>query len=228
VVGRLEPVAARVREAGVRDPTYVPHETDLVEAHIRCGDLAAARAALDRFAADAETVGCRWALATAARHEAMLADEDDVDECFLMALELHEDASVPLAEARTRLCYGERLRRARRRRDAREQLRAALEICDELGAAAWAARVRAELEATGERLLRRDPTAPERLTPQELQIALQVAEGRSNRDVAAALYLSPKTVEYHLTHVYRKLDVHSRAELIRLLAAGPEPAKLGR
>jgi DNA-binding NarL/FixJ family response regulator len=96
--------------------------------------------------------------------------------------------------------------------------RPALATFEDLGATLWAGRARAELEATGEKIPRRDPTAPERLTPQELQIALQVAEGKTNRDVAAALFLSPKTVEHHLTHVYRKLDLHSRAELIRLFA----------
>jgi DNA-binding NarL/FixJ family response regulator len=151
----------------------------------------------------------------------MLASESEFDERFRSALELHAAAQIPLAEARTRLCYGERLRRARRRRDAREQLRAAITIFDELGAAAWSRRAAAEFEATGQRLPKRDPTAPERLTPQELQIALQVAEGRSNGDIAAALFLSRKTIEYHLTHVYRKLNIHSRAELIRLFSAQP-------
>jgi len=116
------------------------------------------------------------------------------------------------------LLYGERLRRARRRVDARRQLRAAIETFDQLGAARWSERARTELEATGETIARRDETAPEKLTPQELQIALQVAEGRRNREVAEALFLSPKTVEFHLTRVYRKLDLNSRAELIRLLA----------
>jgi len=215
----LEPVARRTHEAGLRDPTFVPHESDLVEAHVRRGDHAAARATLDAFTDSAGATGCRWALAAVARYEGMLADDSDFDGRFAAALALHADARVPLAEARTRLCYGERLRRVRRRRDAREQLAVALELFDEVGAAALAKRARAELEATGISIPRRDPTAPERLTPQELQIALQVAEGKLNREVAATLFLSPKTVEYHLTHVYRKLDINSRAELIRLFAS---------
>ena len=214
----LDPIANRLRDRGVRDPTFLRYHTELIEAHIRRGDDAAARALLDELRTDAAALDCRWALATAERYEALLASEDDFDDRFRTALQLHGDAQVPLAEARTRLCYGERLRRARRRRDAREQLRAALATFDHLGAAAWSRRARAELEATGEKLPKRDPTAPERLTPQELQIALQVAEGRSNRDVAAALFLSPKTIEYHLTHVYRKLNIHSRTELTRLFA----------
>jgi DNA-binding CsgD family transcriptional regulator len=220
----LRPVDAHTRASGLRDPTFIPYASDLVEAHIRRGDADAARELLGHFAETATATGCRWALAGVARYEGLLADEVDCDTHFAVALEHHACTSRPLAEARTRLCYGERLRRSRRRRDAREQLRAALDMFEKVGASAWATRARIELEATGERIPRRDPTAPERLTPQELQIALQVAEGKSNRDVAATLYLSPKTVEYHLTHVYRKLDIHSRAELIRLLAAGAEAA----
>jgi DNA-binding NarL/FixJ family response regulator len=217
----LDPIAARLRDAGVRDPTYVPYHTELIEAHVRRGNDAEAHALLDEFKAQAAALECRWALATAERYEAMLASESEFDERFRSALELHAAAQIPLAEARTRLCYGERLRRARRRRDARDQLRAAITTFDELGAAAWSRRAAAEFEATGQRLPKRDPTAPERLTPQELQIALQVAEGRSNGDIAAALFLSRKTIEYHLTHVYRKLNIHSRAELIRLFSAQP-------
>src|SRR5581483_10574902 len=85
-------------------------------------------------------------------------------------------------------------------------------------------RARAELRATGETVPPRDPSAPERLTPQELQIALLVADGKSNRDVAGAMFVSRKTVEYHLTHIYRKLDVHSRAALTRLFAASGAPS----
>jgi DNA-binding NarL/FixJ family response regulator len=104
-------------------------------------------------------------------------------------LALHDRTPSGFERARTELCYGEQLRRAR-----------------------------AELRATGETARRRDPTAAERLTPQELQVALAVGVGRTNRDVAAALFLSPKTIEYHLGNIYRKLDVRSRAQLAHLLA----------
>jgi DNA-binding CsgD family transcriptional regulator len=220
----LEPVAARLSSSGRRDPTFIAYETELVEAQIRLGDTAAARATLEGFADRATATGCRWALAAVDRYEGLLAGERDYDGRFAAALAHHQTAPQPLGEARTRLCYGERLRRSRRRREAREQLRPALELFERLGAATWADRARVELEATGVKIPRRDPTEPERLTPQELQIALQVADGRTNRDVAAALYLSPKTVEYHLTHVYRKLDIHSRGELIRRFAANAERA----
>jgi DNA-binding NarL/FixJ family response regulator len=101
------------------------------------------------------------------------------------------------------------------RQRAREQLRAALETFDRIGARPWAERARTELGASGEHLRRRDPTTSEQLTPQELQIALLVADGLTNRDVGARLFLSVKTVEFHLTRIYRKLQIHSRSELVR-------------
>jgi DNA-binding CsgD family transcriptional regulator len=220
----LRPVADRTVEVGVREPSWIPYGPELIEAYIRFGKLEDARQELDQFAAQAAATDRRWALAAAARCEALLASDEGFDDAFAEALARHEDLPSRVAEARTQLCYGERLRRVRRRRDAREQLRAALATFEAVGAGPWANRARAELEATGEKIARRDPTAPEKLTPQELQIALQVAEGRTNREVAAALFLSPKTVEHHLTHVYRKLELHSRAELIRLFATEAEIA----
>lgn len=216
----LQPVADRVAQAGFADPAVIPYAPELVEAYARLGQRDDARRELDRLTAQAVGTERRWALAAAARCEALLADDASFEEWFGEALERHGQSPSRMSEARTRLCYGERLRRSRRRRDAREQLRAAIATFDKLGATPWSARARTELEGTGERIPRRDPTAPERLTPQELQIALQVAEGKTNREVAAALFLSPKTVEHHLTPVYRKLGLHSRAELIRLFAQG--------
>jgi DNA-binding CsgD family transcriptional regulator len=131
--------------------------------------------------------------------------------------------------ARTRLAYGERLRRTRNRVLSRAQLRLALETFEHLDAAPWAERARTELAATGERLRRRDPSTIDELTPQELQIAMLLAGGRTTRETAAALFLSPKTIEYHLRHVYLKLGIHSREELARALAASspmPEAADL--
>jgi DNA-binding NarL/FixJ family response regulator len=123
--------------------------------------------------------------------------------------------------ARTRLAYGERLRRSGRRREARAQLRPALEELDAIGAVPWAERARSELNATGETVGPRPPRGTERLTPQELHIAELVADGKTNKEIAAQLFLSPKTIEYHLANAYRKLDVHSRAELTRIVAAAP-------
>ena len=121
--------------------------------------------------------------------------------------------------ARTRLAYGERLRRARNRVLARAQLRDAEEIFSALDARPWTQRARAELEATGETLRRGEPQTVDELTPQEFQIATVLASGRTTRETAAALFLSPKTIEYHLHHVYLKLGIDSREELAQSLQA---------
>jgi DNA-binding CsgD family transcriptional regulator len=138
---------------------------------------------------------------------------------FRTALDWHSRGQDAFEEARTEFCFGERLRRERQRHEARKHLREALATFDRLGARPWTERAAAELGATSDHYQRQDPSAIERLTPQELQVALQVAEGKANRDAAAALFLSPKTVEFHLTRVYRKLNVRSRAELALLLAS---------
>jgi len=160
-----------------------------------------------------------WALAGAARCRGLLATEEQFEADFQRALELHEQTPTPFERARTELCLGERLRRARQRVDAREPLRSALETFERLGAAPWAERARAELAASGETSRRRDPYAAEQLTAQELQVALVVARGATNREAGAALFLSPKTIETHLSRVYRKLHVRSRTELAHLLAS---------
>ena len=126
---------------------------------------------------------------------------------------------MPFERARTLLALGERLRRAKQRAEAREPLQAALDAFERLGARPWAERARTELRATGARpAARRSETAAEQLTPHELQIALLVAQGMTNREAAAALFLCPKTIEYHLGQIYRKLDVRGRAQLARLMA----------
>ena len=117
--------------------------------------------------------------------------------------------------ARTELLYGEWLRRERRRTDARAHLRAALEAFRRLGAVPWAERAEAELRATGETARKRDVSAADQLTPQELQIAGLVTDGLTNREIAAQLYLSPRTVDYHLRKVFTELGIASRTELVR-------------
>jgi DNA-binding CsgD family transcriptional regulator len=135
---------------------------------------------------------------------------------------LHAQTPDAFETARTRVAYGARLRRARRRIDAREQLRAALDAFNRLGPSPWADAAAAELAATGESARRRDPSTLGDLTPQELQIALLLAAGKSTREAAAAVFLSPKTIEYHLRSVYRKLGVNSRDALARAMAAQRE------
>ena len=118
------------------------------------------------------------------------------------------------------------LRRSGRRVDAREHLQRAAGTFDRLGARAWLSRAHDELRASGQRL-RRGTDVETELTPRELQVALQVAAGKSNKEAGAALFLSPKTIEYHLKGIYRKLDMHSRAELIRRFARGDPIAASG-
>lgn len=229
--GRPEETAVRLArlaaaEAGVGHPFYVlSSASDLVEAYVRTGRPAAAQAAFAWLDAFAGHDGPIWARALAARCRALLADGSTAEAEFAAALELHEESGNPFDRARTRLLYGEWLRRERRRADAREQLRPALTAFETLRAEPWAERARAELRATGETARKRDPSTFEDLTPQELQIARLVAEGSSNKEVAAHLFLSPRTVEYHLRKVFSKLGISSRAELIRHgVAAGREAA----
>jgi ATP/maltotriose-dependent transcriptional regulator MalT len=189
---------------------------DLVEAYVLAGrsppdELVAALAA-------AEATESPAFCALAERCRGLLADEEEFDARFTEALRLYELAGMPFAIARTALCYGERLRRSGRRVESRAQLRAALDTFLRLGARAWAERAERELRATGETVRRRETSAAEQLSPQELQIGLVVAQGVTNREAGARLFLSPKTIEYHLSRVYRKLGIRSRTELARLVA----------
>jgi DNA-binding NarL/FixJ family response regulator len=124
----------------------------------------------------------------------------------------------PFELARTQLLYGEYLRRDKRRAEARAHLRAALDAFDLLGAAPWAERARTELRATGETARKREPSTMSQLTPQEQQIVRLVAEGATNQQVAAQLFISKRTVEYHLHNVFTKLGISSRTALVRLQA----------
>jgi DNA-binding CsgD family transcriptional regulator len=166
----------------------------------------------------ARAKGQPWALARAARARGLLADDESFAEEFEAALALHEQTPDVFEAARTRLVYGARLRRAGKRVRAREQLRDAFEAFEALGALPWADRARTELEATGEKARKRDASTLDQLTPQELQIAFLLAEGRTTREAAASMFLSPKTIEYHLRNVYRKLGVRSRPELAAAVA----------
>ena len=142
---------------------------------------------------------------------------DDFEPHFEQALTLHQQTFDAFETARTRLAYGARLRRARQRVRAREQLRAALEAFEKLGRSPWADAASVELAATGETARRRDPSTLGELTPQELQIALLLGEGKTTREAAASLFLSPKTIEYHLRSIYRKLGINSREALAEVV-----------
>jgi DNA-binding CsgD family transcriptional regulator len=216
----LEPAAAMTERSGVAHPNFFRIDADLVEALARLGHVEEAGRHLARLEEQAESTGSPWGGAAAARCRAFMSPDADLTEAFETALVLHDREPSGFERARTELCYGERLRRAGQRRGARARLRAALEKFERAGAQPWAERARTELRASGEHLRRRDTTTAEHLTPQELQIALLVAEGLSNRDLSARLFLSLKTVEFHLTRIYRKLQIHSRSELVRLMIEG--------
>ncbi|MFB4320208.1 LuxR C-terminal-related transcriptional regulator [Actinomadura sp. 21ATH] len=206
---------------GAGHPTSVWRSTpDRVEAATGCGETGAARdavAAYERWSAAARTPE---SLALLARCRALLEDGEEALPLYEEALRLHasDGSGSPFETARTELLYGERLRRAHRTSEARGPLRAAADAFQRLGADPWARRALNELRATGERAAATPvPGALAALTPQELRIARLVADGASNRDVAARLFLSPRTVEYHLYKIYPKLGVSSRTELARLV-----------
>ena len=212
--GRLQRL---LRELAITDVDLVPG-AELVDACVRLGRTGEAQVVAAEFLAAARAKGQPWSLARALRGQGLLAGDASFAAHFEEALRQHAQTPDAFEAARTRLAYGERLRRARNRALAREQLRAAADVFERLDARPWADRARAELAATGETRRARDPSTVDELTPQELHIALLLTGGKTTREAAAALFLSPKTVEYHLRHVYQKLGIHSRDELARTLA----------
>jgi DNA-binding CsgD family transcriptional regulator/tetratricopeptide (TPR) repeat protein len=223
--GRPEEAIAQLVRVGASNaaaPPVVPSLPDLVEACVRVGRDAEARTYLERFSADAAATGRVWALAAAARCRGLLAGEREFEHEFASALELHAGTPAVFEQARTELCLGERLRRSRRRVEARTLVRSALEAFERLGAEPWADRARSELTASGETARRGASANSAELTPQELQIAELVARGATNREVGSALFLSAKTIETHLSRIYRKLEIRSRTELARVLPADRE------
>jgi DNA-binding CsgD family transcriptional regulator len=209
---RYEEQFAALQVRGINDVDLWP-APELVEAYLRIGRADAAAETAEAFGREAAVKGSPWALARAARARGLVAAEDQFEECFAEAFARHGETLDDFEAARTHLAYGSRLRRHRQRVRAREELRAAIDMFDHLGAEPWSEIARTELAATGETVRRRDPANFTQLTPQELQVALLLAERRTTREAAAALFLSPKTVEYHLRSIYRKLGVATRDEL---------------
>ena len=188
---------------------------DIVEAAVRCDERDIGREALDRLTPRAAAAGSAWARGLLARAQALLAEDDEADEHYRASIDLLSACRVTTERARSQLLYGEWLRRGRRRRDAREPLHEALEFFEGMGASLFAARTRQELAATGERV-RRAEAPVDLLTPQEAQIARHAAAGDRNQEIAAQLFISTSTVEYHLRKVFVKLGVRSRTELAAL------------
>ena len=195
---------------------------DRVEAAVRSDQIEAAQMWVEELRAFATATGHAWAGAIAEHGQAVLAQPDAAESHFLAAIDLHKAALAsatgrPFDLARTELAYGEFLRRARRRVDARTHLRAAHDAFESLRARPWQERAAAELRASGETVRKRRNVEDElSLTPQERQVAQLVKKGLSNKDVAAQLFVSPRTVDFHLRNVFAKSGVSSRAELVAL------------
>jgi DNA-binding CsgD family transcriptional regulator len=186
---------------------------ELVEAGVRAGAPEAVAAALRRLEERSDASGTEWALGVLARSRALLSDGPAAESLYREAIERLERSRVAVHLARTHLVYGEWLRRENRRLDARGQLRTAYEMLSGFGAEAFAERARRELVATGESVRRRAAEAREVLTAQEAQIARLAGDGLTNSEIGTELFISPRTVEWHLRKVFTKLDVDSRNKL---------------
>ena len=211
-----------LEESGSGDAHCQPYLTpDLVEAFVRSGMPSEAEGMLKPYELAVMRTGVASARAAALRSRGLVTSPEEIDDVFGRALTAHEQAPSlnPFERARTRHCYGERLRRAKRRGEAERQLEAALGDFERLGANPWAERARSELALTSPRKHRpRRERFEAALTPQELRVALAVATGATNREVAAKLFLSVKTIENHLSRVFDKLEIRSRSELTRIVA----------
>jgi DNA-binding CsgD family transcriptional regulator len=186
---------------------------ELIEAASRTDRSEPAAAALEILAASTGASGTPWALGVEARSRALLAHGAQAETLYREAIDRLEPTRLRVDVARAHLLYGEWLRRERRRLDARDELRVAYEFFADRGMAAFAERARIELRATGEHARARTVDTVDQLTPQEGQVSRLAAEGHTNREIAAQLFISPSTVEYHLRKAFRKLDVKSRTQL---------------
>jgi DNA-binding CsgD family transcriptional regulator len=186
---------------------------ELAEAASRTADRALLESALEWLSERTRVISSDWATGIEARVRALLSEGEVADGLYRQSIVRLSGTRARLELARTHLLYGEWLRRERRRLDARRHLRTALDAFTSMGAEAFARRAERELLATGERVRKRTVDTLDQLTPQETQIARLASEGHTNREIAARLFISPSTVEYHLRKAFRKLDVKSRTQL---------------
>jgi DNA-binding CsgD family transcriptional regulator len=215
-VGRYREAAAAAREATLDPLELGPPKWalgELVEAEVRGGTVAGATAAFERLAALTQASGTEWALGVEAGRHALLRDGGAADALYRESIERLAATRVRVDLARARLLYGEWLRREGRRLDARAQLRTAYEELAGMGVDAFAERARRELLATGETVRKRTVDTAGQLTAQEAHIARLVADGLSNPEIGAALYISPRTVEWHLRKIFSKLGISTRRQL---------------
>ena len=221
-LGRYHEAMIAAQDAGLDQILVTRTLPDLVEAAVRCGEEQLATQAAGELAESTTASGTDWALGVLARSQALLVAGREAEGLYREAIGRLQRSRARTQLARARLVYGEWLRRERRRRDAREELRAASQLFERMGALAFADRAQSELAATGERVHRRTPETLELLTPQERRIATLVSEGAPNAEVAAQLFISSRTVEYHLAKIFRKLRISSRSELDRSLLEARE------
>jgi ATP/maltotriose-dependent transcriptional regulator MalT len=224
-LGRYEDALAAAQQAGEHPQelwsTLVLPE--LIEAAARSGNTASAADALEQLSEATRASGTDWALGTEACSRALLTGDEAAESRYREAIGRLGRSRLQVALARAHLLYGEWLRRQHRRLDAREQLRSAHELFTAFGMKAFADRAARELSATGERVRKRATETPARLTARETQIGRLAGDGLSNPEIAAQLYMSPRTVEYHLHKVFTKLAISSRNQLHGALASKKEP-----
>jgi DNA-binding CsgD family transcriptional regulator len=235
-LGRYDAARDAAQRAFGRDhlglgPLVVP---ELAEAAARTGDVALVQAALDWLSERTLVTPTEWVLGIEARVRALLEDGQVADGFYRESVERLGRTGVRSQLARSHLLYGEWLRRQGRRVDAREQLRTARRLLEEMGMEAFAERARRELRATGETGRTRAAGAAGAaeaagagvgLTAQEAQVARLARDGLSNPEIGARLFISPRTAQYHLSNVFTKLGISSRSQLDRVLPAGPDPGR---
>jgi DNA-binding CsgD family transcriptional regulator len=215
-LARYDEATAAARQVTASDVDPYPQMwalPELVEAASRVGEIELAGEACSRLVEMTEPAGTDWALGTQARSRALLSDGETADRLYQEAIDRFGRTRLRPELGRAHLLYGEWLRREGRRVDAREQLRTAHDMFGEIGMEAFGARARRELAGTGERVHRRSPLVRDELTAQEEQIAQLARGGLSNREIAGMLYLSSRTVEWHLRKVFMKLGISSRSQL---------------
>jgi DNA-binding CsgD family transcriptional regulator len=219
-LGEYETALTATRSSYEHDDLGLANWTmiELVEAATRCDQLDVATAAVERLAERTRASGTDWALGTEARSRALVSRGQVAEDLYREAIGRLGRTHVAVHLARAHLVYGEWLRREQRRTDAREQLRTAHEMFERFGAEAFAERTRRELQATGETVRKRTVDRPDLLTPQETQVAQLAAEGHTNPEIGAQLFISPRTAEYHLSKVFTKLEITSRRQLRAALA----------
>lgn len=218
-IGRYEAALAAAQEAcGHEDPGFFGWSlVELVEAGVRSGARDAAAHALRLLEERTRATATDWALGSEARARALLSEGRTADSLYREAIERLGRSRIVVQLARAHLVYGEWLRRENRRTDARKQLRIAHEMLARFGAEAFAERARRELLATGETVRKRAANGRDGLTAQEGQIARLAAGGHTNPEIGSQLFISPRTVEYHMSKVFAKLGIGSRRELRQLL-----------